>query len=315
MIKNPPVIEKIVKEMGGKIVKVVSERGYFYIDIRGRRILITRKFQIAGSLIANNALTKYKDLTDFILRENGIATPMTVSFYRKNFSEKEARKKLKSFEFPVIIKDAAGSNSKGIFPMITNVSAAIKTLKNEFRNFGCLLVQNMVQGKEYRVTVLDKQIIGALEMIPPRVFGNGKDSIRELIVEKQKKTQKKTPIDNTLRTILREQGHTLKDVLQKNESVYIRKNSSLAEGGELRDVTDLVHDDIKRTCILATRVVDRKLAGIDLMCEDIAKEPKGQIFNIIEVNGKPDIYIHYKPNYGKTQDVVKKIIEYILSLK
>lgn len=312
MIKNPPVIERIVKEMGGKIIKVIPERGYFYIDIRGKKILVTRKFQIAGNLTANSALTKFKDLTDFVLKENEIATPRTSSFYKKTFTEKEARKKLKSFRFPVIIKDAAGSNSNGIFPMIKNMDSAISTIKQAFKSFRCLLVQEMIRGKEYRVTILNKKIIGALEMIPPRVVGNGKNNIKKLIEEKQKNLRKKTPIDNTLRSILREQGFTLKDIPEINATVNIRKNSSLAEGGELRDVTDLVHAAIKKICVLATKLVDRKLSGIDLMCDDISKDPQKQSFNIIEINGKPDIYIHYNPTYGKTRDVVKEIINFIL---
>ncbi|TAK95251.1 ATP-grasp domain-containing protein [Patescibacteria group bacterium] len=312
MIKNPPVIERIVKEMGGKIVKIVPERGYFYIDIKGKRLLVTRKFQIAGSLTADSALTRFKDLTDFILKENGIATPKTASFYRKTFNEKEAKRILKAFEFPVIIKDAAGSNSKGIFPMVKNSAAAIRTLKQEFKNFSCLIVQNMIQGKEYRVTVLDKKVIGALEMIPPRVWGNGRDNISKLIVAKQRDMKKKTPIDNALRAVLREQGFRLKDIPQKNQAVFIRKNSSLAEGGELRDVTALVNPEIKKICVRATKLVERTLSGIDVMCDDITKDPRKQSFNVIEINGKPDIYIHYNPNFGKTRDVVRDIINYIL---
>lgn len=314
MIKNPPIIKKIVREMGGTIERVIPERGYFYIKFGDEKIFVSRKFKISSSLISGGEITKYKDLTYFILKENGIPTPKSICFYCNHFNE-SLFENIHKLKYPLVIKDAQGSNSKGVFTNIKNLDEAKKIITREMHKFRALLVQEMIFGKEFRILVLNKKVIGALELIPPRIFADGKSTIKELILKKQKKTEKKTPLDGALAIILKEQGCNLESVPEKNTEIFIRKNSCLAEGGETRDVTDLTSEDIKKVCIKATRVTEKNLAGIDIMCEDITKKMDNQFFSIIEINGKPDLYIHYNPTHGKTRNVVKEIIEFILKLR
>lgn len=315
MIKNPPIIKKVVREMGGTIEKVIPERGYFCIKLNGKKLFVSRKFKIATSLTTGGEITKFKDLTYLLLKENGLPTPKTVAFYKKTISKNNNEKKLKALRYPIVIKDATGSNSKGIFTNISSFSSAMDILKKEMKHYRSLVAQEMVFGKEYRVLILGNKVIGALEMIPPRIFGNGKDSVETLIKNKQKKTDKKTPIDAFLRKILADQGVTLKSILEKGKEIYIKNNSAVAEGGETRDVTDLVSTEIRNICIRAAKVTEKYLAGIDIMCDDISKPAKRQSVNIIEINGKPDLYLHHIPTHGKPRNVIKEILNFILKLK
>jgi energy-coupling factor transporter ATP-binding protein EcfA2 len=34
----------------------------------------------------------------------------------------------------------------------------------------------------------------------------------------------------------------------------------------------------------------------------------------LEINGKPDLYIHYNPTHGQSRNVIKDIIQFILKL-
>lgn len=314
MIKNPPIIKKVVEEMGGTFEKVLPERGCYYIHLKNQSILITRKFRIAKNFISISGATKYKDLTYTLLKQKSLPTPKTVFFFKKNFKLTDIEKKLADMKFPIIIKDAGGSNSRGIFPYIRSKAEARKILKVEINNFRSLIAQEMIFGKEYRVLMLNDKAIGALEMIPPRVFGDGKKTISQLIAEKQRHARKKTPLDKTLGSILHEQGFSLKHVLKKDEVAHIKKSSSLAEGGETKDVTELIHPKIISICAQATDAIGDYLAGIDIICDDISKDPDTQTFGILEINGKPDIYIHYKPDHGQSRNVVKDIINFILKL-
>lgn len=315
MIKNTLLIKKVVEEMGGKFEEVIPERSCYYIHVQGKSFLITRKFRIAKNFISIAGATGYKDLTYTLLRRSYLPTPTTVFFFRKNFKNEDVRNKLIDMKFPIIIKDSAGSNSHGIFPYIKNLKEAQSILKKEILNFRSLIAQEMIFGKEYRILMLDGKVIGALEMIPPRVFGDGKSTITQLIQEKQKHTRRKTPIDKTLNKILKEQGFFLGHILGIGESASIRKSSSLAEGGETRDVTNLVNKKIISICAKASDAVGYYLAGVDIICEDISKDPMTQIFGILEINGKPDIYIHYDPTFGESRNVIRDIINFILKLK
>jgi cyanophycin synthetase len=314
MIKNPPIIKKVVKEMGGKTKEVIPERGYFYVFLKGKKIFVSRKFSISKSFIAGREEARYKDLTHLLLEENGLPVPKTVAFYGKT-TPAEIKKRLSRFKYPIIVKDAEGSQSKGIFPNISNLKTAQKVILRTIKKTPNLIVQEMVFGSEYRLLVLGGKLIAATRLIPPRVTGNGKDCVKKLIQKKQKRTREKTPFDHFLNEILKEQDCNLKSIPPKGEIIFIRKNSSLDEGGETEDVTDITHKKVVGTAVQAASSVWKDLAGIDVICDDVSKSPAEQNFHIIEINGKPDIYLHYNPTIGKTRNVVKEILEYILKLK
>ncbi len=314
MIKNPPLIKRVVEEMGGTIDKIVPERGCFLINLKGEKIFVSRKFQIASDFLSGKALTAYKDLTYVALKENNIPTPKTVCFYKKTLNTNDSAKKLASLTYPIVLKDANGSNSKGVFTNIETLSEAKKLLTQEIKNFPFLIAQEMVFGKEYRVLILAKEAIGVLEMIPPRIFGDGKSTVKKLIEKKQLNKKQKTIFNKYLKKILEEQNVKLNTILKKDQEIFIKKNSCLAEGGETKDVTDLINPTLKKVCERAAKATGKLLAGIDIICEDISKDPSKQKFNILEINGKPDLYIHYNPTHGKTRNVVKDILEFILKL-
>lgn len=176
-----------------------------------------------------------------------------------------------------------------------------------------MVAQEMVQGKEFRILILDEKVIGALEMIPPYALGDGISTVSEIIQEKQIFTERRTEFDEKLNEILRAQNVTLESIMPKNEIAYIKKSSCLAEGGETRDVTNMVCEGVEKICVAASKVVGRYLTGIDVICDDISKDPAKQSFHIIELNGKPDLYIHYKPTHGKTRNVVEDIVRFMVS--
>jgi len=315
MIKNLSLIRKIVNEMGGVTEKIIPERGCFYIKIGGEKIFVSRKFKITRSSIVGKELTAFKDLTYFILEKEGIPTPKTRCFYRRTLEKDDIDKKLSDLSYPIVIKDSDGSNSRGVFVNIPDLEAAKKILTKQINTFPRLIAQEMVFGREFRILMLRHKAIGVLEMIPPRIFGDGKSTVDELILKKQTPPLKKTSRDEVLDEILKKQGVSLKSIPKKGKEIFIKKNSCLAEGGETRDVTDIINDDIVSLCAKAGKLTENYLVGIDLMCDDIRVSPDDQKLSIIEINGKPDLYIHYNPTHGQTRNVIRDIIEFIIDMR
>lgn len=297
--------------MGGTIEEFLPERGCFYINVLGKRILLERKISITRQSFVSGQMTRCKDITHKLLCAEGLPSPVSECFYKKSFSKQAAEKQLGALRYPIILKDAQGSNSRGIFPLIGNLRDALDLLEEELPHYRSMIAQEMVFGKEYRVLVLDEKVIGGLEMIPPYAQGDGVSTIRKIIEEKQHTTERRTDFDEKLEQVLKEQNFTLESVMAKNEIAYIKKSSCLAEGGETRDVTDLVNPEIEKICVAASKVVGKYLVGVDVMCDDISKDPAGQSFNIIEINGKPDLYIHYSPTHGQTRNVVEEIVRFM----
>ena len=216
------------------------------------------------------------------------------------------------FRPPFVLKDAAGSLSLGVFTNITSKKKALTVLQRELKNYKKMLIQETVSGREYRVLVLGDKILGVLQMIPPYIIGDGKKKIFMLIEEKQEKTRKKTPKNEELRKLLKEQGEDLESIPEKGKQVFLRKNSCLAEGGEMIDVTDEINSQIAKECCRLASACGIALAGIDLFCDNISLPIKQQSFNFLEINSRPDLYIHYIPNIGKPRDVVREILDYVV---
>ncbi len=312
MKKNPLIIKKAILNMGGTIEEFVPERGCFYINVLGKRILLERKISITRKSFVSGQLTRCKDITHKLLCAHNLPTPETECFYNKSYDRKRAETQLSSLKYPIILKDAKGSNSRGIFPFIGNIVDAVNILEEQLPHYRSMIAQEIVYGKEFRLLVLDEKVIGALEMIPPYAKGDGVSTIRKIIQEKQCGTESRTEFDEKLVQILKEQNVALDSIMPKNEIAYIKKSSCLAEGGETSDVTDQVHGNIEKICVQASKIVGKHLVGIDVMCEDISIDPSKQAFNIIEINGKPDLYIHYKPTHGKTRNVVEDIVKFMV---
>lgn len=314
MKKNPQIIKDSILKMGGTIEEFIPERGCFYINVDGKRILIERKISISRKSFISGQMTRCKDITHKLLQEHDLPTPETECFYKKTYDRKKVEDQLSKLKYPIILKDAQGSNSRGIFPLIGKPEDALSLIEKELPSYRSMIAQEMVFGKEFRLLVLDEKVIGALEMIPPYAKGDGVSTIRKIIQEKQDSTERRTDFDEKLEQILKEQNVTLESIMPKSEIAYIKRSSCLAEGGEMRDVTDLVHPDVEKICVQASKVVGKHLVGIDVMCDDISKNPKEQAFNIIEINGKPDLYIHYKPTHGQVRDVVRDIVKFMVEL-
>jgi len=309
--QNAKYILQSIHNMGGKIEIINAKKNIYRINYKNKSFLISRKFVIRDSIASTGELALNKDVTQQLLILKNINVPKSFFIYdQSNLSKlKTALKKIKP---PYVIKPLRGSNSKGVFTNIKNYKEAIKQINNKQTNQKInILIQEQLFGTEYRVLILGNKAIGVLAMIPPYIIGNSKNTVIELITKKQLHTKKKTKLDNHLYSLLKKQNESVNSIPKNNKKIFIKNNSSIAEGGETIDFTKKIHQSFTDICVQAVHTIELSLGGVDIICEDITKDINEQSYGILEVNGKPDIYIHYIPTKGESQDVTQKIIKYI----
>jgi cyanophycin synthetase len=306
------VLDRVIHTFGASVEEYIPERNCYKLRLGNKTILLEHHIVLNREPYIGVISTKCKDITQKLLTDAGLPTPNGVSFYKKTYQKELARQVLSDLTYPIVLKQSKGSNSNGVFVNIPDVPQALKILEKELGNYDGMIAQEMVYGKEYRVLVLNDKVIAALEMVHPYVVGDGKSKLKRLIKTKQRTTDKKTPFDKKLKVLLKKQGYSLKSIVPEGQKVTIKGNCSLAEGGETRDVTSWVHQDVVDACVEASELVGKYLVGIDLMCEDISMNQTSASMNILEINGKPDYHIHYKPTHGEPQDVLKHILQFIV---
>jgi D-alanine-D-alanine ligase-like ATP-grasp enzyme len=208
--------------------------------------------------------------------------------------------------FPVVVKPNSGSQGTGV-ALVHTKQEFYKAVQAIFKHDKIVLVQPFVEGNDYRVVVLDKEIISAYQRIPLCVTGDGKSSIQTLLEKKQKEFLKQgrdTKInfgDPRIKTKLKNQKLRLQSVVGKEETVYLLDNANLSTGGDSIDVTNDIHPAFKKLAVELTSDMGLRLCGVDLMVHGDIKNAPAEYW-ILEINSAPGLD-HYA-KMGKAQEEV-----------
>lgn len=277
--------------------------------------------------VGSSDVAKDKDYASFFMQKMGYpVVPKSKTFYRDDWATAVgAEKRTKQYAyayaekigFPVVVKPNSGSQGVGV-AIVHTKTEFFRALADVFKNDRIALVQKPVRGKDYRLVVLDREVISAYERIPLSVLGDGKSSIRALLLKKQKafvRARRDTRIrhdDPRIKAKLLRQGFALTSVPKKNEQIYLLDNANLSTGGDSRDVTGIVHKDFKKLAATLTKDMGLRLCGVDLMVDgDIAKKPIPGTYHILEINAAPGLD-HYARSGKEQRTIVENLYRKIL---
>lgn len=254
-----------------------------------------------------------KNITKLILGESGIPVPKGHIVY----TTRELEEAINELEYPIVIKPLNGNQGKGASINIQNWKDAHKGMAEAKRFSDAVMVEQFIEGFDYRILVIDGKFIAAAKRTPAMVTGNGVYSIRQLVNEVNRdprrgvgheKALTHIKIDKVTRSIMREKGLTLKSVLPKGEVLYLKSTANLSTGGTATDVTDIVHPYNVLMAERTAGIIGLDICGIDIMTTDIAiplTETRGAV---IEVNAAPGLRMHISPTEGLPRNVADPII-------
>jgi cyanophycin synthetase len=291
----------------------IGEDSLVQLGYGKHRKLIQAAVSSQTSVIASE-IASDKALTKTILSQASIPVPHAVIVRTQD----EAVTALQEIGPPLVVKPLDGNQGKGVSLNLTtsdDMRHAFQIARDYSRS---VLVEEMLMGRDYRVLVVDGQMVAASERRPPSIIGNGQRTIAELIEienrnplrgEGHEKPLTRISIDPIFIARLEKQGLTLESVPSQGETVFLRESANLSTGGTAVDVTDRVHPDVARTCERAARAVGLDICGVDLVLEDITKPMAGGKGGVVEVNAAPGLRMHLHPAEGKPRDVGAKIVE------
>lgn len=309
--KNSKIIKQVVSKIGDfKIIE--KNRKLFRITYKNKSFYIINTFVIKHNAYFTTGLTKLKDITKIILHESGIKVSKGISINAEE-SNQSILKRASKLNFPLIVKDTNGCGGHSVIENICTKKDLLNIIKRKKKAKKLFLIEQMERGKEYRVLMLGNKAIAVYERIKPYVIGNGKDSIATLINKRQKNIEERIKVNEKLRKYIQEQGFaSLKLIPKKNVKVYYKRIFRSEQGSIRIDRTNEIHKSIEKICYKANKAIGLSLSGIDINCGDISKNIKNQSYSILEINAKPDIYMHYEPDIGKPRNVVKNILDFIV---
>ena len=132
-------------------------------------ILESEKVKYTHSGVMSSSIAIDKELSKKIFNKNKILTPKYIKFeFKKNIIIKDITKNVKKkLDFPVVIKPINEGSSVNVY--ICNKSNFIKNLY-KLKNYGEVLIEKFIPGREIQVAILNKKKLGAIELKPKRQF-------------------------------------------------------------------------------------------------------------------------------------------------
>ncbi len=230
----------------------------------------------------------------------------------------EARTIMDKLGTPVVVKPVDGNQGKGVSLNISTPEELLRAFEVGQRYGKEVLIEEYIQGNDYRLTVVNGELAAASHRLPPFVVGDGVHNIRQLIQkvnadnlrgEGHEKPLTRIKIDQVVLMTIYRQGLTLERILPEGEKVFLRENGNLSTGGTAYDVTEMVHPENKQLVERAARIIGLDIAGIDLRTEDISRPISRYGGAIIEINAAPGIRMHHYPTAGKVRNVAEKIVD------
>ena len=259
-------------------------------------------------------LCQDKDLTKKQLAKYGIRVPRGEKL-EKSVDLNYLSKLATELTYPVVMKPVGENAGKGVFSNITDEPMLFETFDYLTNDLGYdeVILEEFIEGEEHRLLSVGNKVVGVVKRVPANIIGNGKDTIRTLIRQKNKAKRinpvvynKIIEIDREVENELSKSGYGLSDILEKDKQLFLRNKSNVSAGGDPVDVMDQIDESVIHIGERAAKAIP----GIELGGIDMIINPKTKEKVIIEINTKPMIGLHVFPEKGEPRDVVKEIVDF-----
>jgi GNAT-family acetyltransferase (TIGR03103 family) len=275
--------------MRGIAVEVLDAKGGYLKLTHGGTSIVTR--ESLSELTNAVAMSRCDDkrVARRVVAEAGIRVPKgrTASF---SAEDHEFLARLGS----VVVKPARGEQGAGITVGVTKPEDLDRAIKLAAEHSPDVLLEELCEGEDLRIVVINGKVIAAALRRPPEVVGSGDHTIRHLLEAQSRRRSAAThgesviPVDDLTVDTVREAGWDLDDVLPLNERLTVRRTANLHTGGTIRDVTDDLNPVLAKVAIDAADAIGIPVTGIDLMVPSV----EGEEYAFIEANERPGLANH-----------------------
>lgn len=254
--------------------------------------------------------------TKEMLEKHGIPVPKGIEI--RNYES--AIKSAKIIGYPLVVKPSDGNHGRGITVGVDNdelFKDAWDAAKSQSKN-GYVIIEEMLNGIDFRLLVINGELVAAAKRVPAHITGDGKQTIQELIDEENESPLRgyghenvltEITIDHQTERLISDADYTLNSVLEKGEILYLKTTANLSTGGTAIDVFDSVHPANVHIAERAIRIVGLDIGGVDIVVPDINTPITENGGGIVELNAAPGFRMHLQPTKGLPRNVAEPVID------
>ena len=273
----------------GIAVEVLDAEGGFLALSHGGRRVVTR--ESLSELTTAVAMSRCDDkrVTRRLLAAEGLRVPLgrTATF-------DAADEEFLDDVGEVVVKPARGEQGRGITVGVRTAQELKAALALAEHHCPEVLIEEVVEGEDLRVIVIDHEVVAAAVRKPAEVVGDGRHTIRRLIQKQSRRRAAATDgeslivIDEHTKATVADAGFDLEDVLPPGQVLRVRRTANLHTGGTIHDVTAQLSPVIAEACVTASRVLAIPVVGLDLLVPEVS----GGEHVFIEANERPGLANH-----------------------
>jgi D-alanine-D-alanine ligase-like ATP-grasp enzyme len=229
------------------------------------------------------------------------------------FSPFKALRFIKKHGFPVVIKPNVSGYSRGSHFPIKSFKEFWKAALAVKIWWPTSIIEQYLEGKNYRVVVVKDDIMSVLRRYPPFVVGDGRNSIAELI-DLENNTRKLMALypvvhpiakNDYIKKYLKKQGLNLDAIPDPGDTIQLYNKIALAPGGvvETLDKQSIAPENLEMFQSLLNEL-DANILGIDVIYEKgIETSFANQKAIFLEINSRPYLKMHDFPRFGGKQNL------------
>lgn len=305
--------------------EIVSEsRGLILLKKDGKEIFVQNNF-LGVNLFTSYLIAKSKYLSHKILsKDANVPLPKMFLFNLKKQTKEailEEVEAIKNNIKDIVIKPNDLSLGKGVFVKpessddILNALDKIEELGSSF-----VLVEEFIEGSDYRIILFDGECLGIVKRIHANVIGDGILTIQDLIKKKNKLRNingfKSINIDDDMHAFLNDQNKDIYYIPKAGEKIILRKVCNFSQGGETQNVDiETINPKYFEIFNIITKLSQLRFIGVDLITKDITVDPFENSSGINEINAHPQLDVNHYADvldniaYNTINRVLKKVFE------
>jgi cyanophycin synthetase len=203
---------------------------------------------------------------------------------------------------PCVVKPTGGASGSGATTGVRTRDQLLRARLRAARLSKRLLIEQQAEGDMYRLLFMDGELLDAVRRRPPRVTGDGRATIRELIArENATRLDPAQPVSMPILRVdldclftLEAAGLSLESVLPAGQTLAVKTVTSQNRIEDNETVREPIAPELVAQARRAAAQVGVRLAGVDLITPDLSRSLEESGGVIIEVNGTPGLHYHYQ---------------------
>ena len=213
----------------------------------------------------------------------------------------------------VIVKPNDGARGNGFTGGISNLEAliaAIELAKPHLRTSNMVLVQEQFFGDEARFITIDGSVKGVLLSLRPRVVGDGKCTIAQLIAKNNLER------DRINQNVMNPYPYLSQDnipaelldstkVLQKGEKFFLNQSTITHNGALVYNATETIDKSYVDIVERMSKRFGRGMVCVDLFLKDPNKPADDQNYALVEMNEGMSLPMCYRCVDGNHFDIME----------